>query len=604
MPATFTSYSNFNENANYSTIKFGSDALMLEVELNEMQNILENKIKTFLIDRVGNGFYGDTSTLTYAAGTLTLSNAKAILNGYMINISSLSIALAEGQTAYLDVWQEDVTYQSTIKLYGNQQETNNVTNSIKDSRVSEETTRRIQTQYNIVKTTGVSGHSYLPIATITSGVVVDNRTALTAIGGGGSGGSGMVTKTYSSFTASTNGTTNCPIGVAEFNKDTDILDVYYEGAKQSLTDQYTINANGTSIDLAGFSLSSGEAVKFEIIKNVITDVNSAVQDQLDQVTADINTLNAAIGGMGSGYATLTGAETLTNKTLTAPKISTAGYIADENSNEQIKFSTTASAVNEITVQNAATANAPQIQATGGDTNVSLNLVSKGTGTIQANGVSVVTTSGTQTLSNKTLTAPVIASGDFIKDANGNEIVKFTSNINAINYLEIAAAQAGGTVQLNALGDAANVGIAINTKGTGAFYINGYAAWHGGNDGIGSGLDADFLDGQEASYFANLTTSQTLVNKTLTAPKFVDTGYIADSNGNELVKFSVIANAVNEITVKNAAATNSPQIQATGSDTNIDINIIPKGTGTLKVNGNPVAINALDGQTLSLGGLPY
>lgn len=74
-------------------------------------------------------------------------------------------------------------------------------------------------------------------------------------------------------------------------------------------------------------------------------------------------------------------DTLTNKTLTAPKFADTGYIADNNGNEQIKFSTTASAVNEITVKNAATGTAPDIQATGGDTNIDLKLTPKGTGKV-------------------------------------------------------------------------------------------------------------------------------------------------------------------------------------------------------------------------------
>ena len=101
-----------------------------------------------------------------------------------------------------------------------------------------------------------------------------------------------------------------------------------------------------------------------------------------------------------GRATI---DTLTNKTLTAPKIASGGFIADANGNEQIIFTTTASAVNEITITNAATGNKPTIAATGGDTNVTLNLTSKGTGTVQANGVDVVTTSGAQTLTSKRIT---------------------------------------------------------------------------------------------------------------------------------------------------------------------------------------------------------
>jgi hypothetical protein len=83
----------------------------------------------------------------------------------------------------------------------------------------------------------------------------------------------------------------------------------------------------------------------------------------------------------TGLVTLTGVETLTNKTLTAPKIANAGFIADANGNEQIKFTTTASAVNELTVTNNTTGNNPIISATGGDTNIGIVLTPKGSGEV-------------------------------------------------------------------------------------------------------------------------------------------------------------------------------------------------------------------------------
>jgi hypothetical protein len=48
---------------------------------------------------------------------------------------------------------------------------------------------------------------------------------------------------------------------------------------------------------------------------------------------------------------------------------------------------------------------------------------------------------------------------------------------------------------------ASGGVSFNPGGTAAFLINGHTAWHAGNDGTGSGLDADLLDGHDTSYFA-------------------------------------------------------------------------------------------------------
>lgn len=73
-------------------------------------------------------------------------------------------------------------------------------------------------------------------------------------------------------------------------------------------------------------------------------------------------------------------DTLTNKTLTAPRIANAWFIADANGNEQIIFTTVASAVNEITISNAATGNNPTVTASGWDSNVWLDYIMKWTGT--------------------------------------------------------------------------------------------------------------------------------------------------------------------------------------------------------------------------------
>jgi hypothetical protein len=60
--------------------------------------------------------------------------------------------------------------------------------------------------------------------------------------------------------------------------------------------------------------------------------------------------------------------------------------------------------------------------------------------------------------------------------------------------------------------------------------------------------------------------------------------IKDTNNNELVSFSATASAVNEITVKNAATANAPEISASGTDTNIDLKLTPKGSGNLILDG--------------------
>ena len=76
----------------------------------------------------------------------------------------------------------------------------------------------------------------------------------------------------------------------------------------------------------------------------------------------------------------------------------------------------------------------------------------------------------------------------------------------------------------------------------------------------------------------LTGTQTLTNKTLTSPKIGTS--ILDTNGNELALLTATGSAVNEITLANAATGNGPIISSTG-ETNVDLNLNPKGTGVLK-----------------------
>lgn len=78
-------------------------------------------------------------------------------------------------------------------------------------------------------------------------------------------------------------------------------------------------------------------------------------------------------------------QTLTNKTLTTPTITEPKIliaIDDSNGAEMLRFVSTASAVNEVQIRNAAAGSGPIISSVGDDTNINLNLASKGTGAVR------------------------------------------------------------------------------------------------------------------------------------------------------------------------------------------------------------------------------
>lgn len=58
----------------------------------------------------------------------------------------------------------------------------------------------------------------------------------------------------------------------------------------------------------------------------------------------------------------------------------------------------------------------------------------------------------------------------------------------------------------------------------------------------------------------------------------------DDNGNEWLKQTSVASAVNEVTLANAATGTHPSMSATGGDTNIDLKMTGKGTGKAYVDG--------------------
>ena len=65
----------------------------------------------------------------------------------------------------------------------------------------------------------------------------------------------------------------------------------------------------------------------------------------------------------------------------------------------------------------------------------------------------------------------------------------------------------------------------------------------------------------------------------------DAHFIGDENGNEQIIFQTTSSAVNQIDVTNAATGNSPEISATGDDTNISLKLTPKGSGQVLLDGN-------------------
>ena len=156
---------------------------------------------------------------------------------------------------------------------------------------------------------------------------------------------------------------------------------------------------------------------------------------------------------------LTAPQTLTNKTLTTPTLTSPiiNEIDDSNGNEEIIFTATASAVNELTVANAATGNNPNITASGSDADVGINFTPKGTGAVTFNGtgkiqavkekVTVTAVASTGTINYDFLTQAVlyhttVATGQFTINLRGSSSTSLT------NMLSVGESVTGAFLNTN------------------------------------------------------------------------------------------------------------------------------------------------------------
>lgn len=133
-------------------------------------------------------------------------------------------------------------------------------------------------------------------------------------------------------------------------------------------------------------LAGGKLWSYEAGTTTLKSTYPSVSDALALTNANTNPIT--LDARGEADVVLNGATKLILRDSAGNIIWTkdnldqiTSDIFDANSNEVLRFGSSASAVNEITITNASTTNAPIVAATGGDTNVSLKVTSKNAGTL-------------------------------------------------------------------------------------------------------------------------------------------------------------------------------------------------------------------------------
>jgi hypothetical protein len=106
-----------------------------------------------------------------------------------------------------------------------------------------------------------------------------------------------------------------------------------------------------------------------------------------------------------------------------------GFALGDGTLELLKFIETASAVNELTITNSATANAPELSSTGDDTNVDIKITPKGSGNVVLDGIKFPNADGTVDQVLKTDGAGNLSFGE-VTGGESWQAVK-TGNFNAV-----------------------------------------------------------------------------------------------------------------------------------------------------------------------------
>ena len=115
--------------------------------------------------------------------------------------------------------------------------------------------------------------------------------------------------------------------------------------------------------------------------------------------------------------------------------------------------------------------------------------------------------------------------------------------------------------------------------------------------------AQFAAGTTSLEFFGLITDPTgtgpvvfRTNPILDGPRIING--ILDSSSNKIIDFAQVGSAVNYIQFTNAATTGSPTITASGTDTNINLLLEGKGTGTVQYKSLEIGFRAVPSNSKS------
>ena len=272
----------------------------------------------------------------------------------------------------------------------------------------------------------------------------------------------------------------------------------------------TITANCTVFVASGiektYILENGTSGAFTLALNQVGGA-SAIFGAADKTTKIVYLDGTNANDLG--VVNLTAPQTLTNKTLTTPTLTSPiiNEIDDSNGNEEIIFTATASAVNELTVANAATGNNPNVSASGSDANVGINLTPKGTGAVTFNGTGKI-----QAVKEKVTVTAVATTGATNFDFLNQAVLYHTTTATGQFTLNLRGSSSTTLNNVLSVGESAT-GAFLNTNST--FYVSTITI-----DGSSTNVTLEYQGGAApAAGNAGIDVYSFTVIKTTTTPAY-------------------------------------------------------------------------------------
>jgi hypothetical protein len=164
-----------------------------------------------------------------------------------------------------------------------------------------------------------------------------------------------------------------------------------------------------------------------------------------------------------------------------------------------------------------------------------------------------------------------------------EQMRVSHTASAVNYVQVTGSATGGQPTISAQGSDTNVILNVASKNNSPilFFANGSEQFRAGQ--TGTAVNSLLLTGATTGLGPTLSSRGSDTNINLNFATKGTGGLLFYTNNGANVQFQILdrASSVNYCSTRGAAAGSSPTLSVVGSDTDINLSLVPKGTGRVQ-----------------------